>query len=1704
MYVDQLFEAQVEQTPDAIALVQGDQHLTYGELNRRANQLAHYLLSLGVSRGSLVGLSMDRSFEIFTGLLAILKARGAYVPLDPAYPQPRLRYMIEDSRVPLVLTKRRFQVRLADCPVQTVCVDEEWEAIGQHAQSNLSSTFCGEEIAYVIYTSGSTGKPKGVAVPHRGVMNHTTDSREFYHLRAIDRVLQFSSLSFDASVEELFPSWASGAAVVLWPPDTPVADLAGFTHLLQKQALTVLNLPTAYWHAWVEQLGTPGMLPADPLRLVIVAGEIMLPEKLARWQTFVPATIHLANTYGPTETTIISTFYQLDESQKRTSSTEPVPIGHPIANTFIYLLDEHSQMVPAGEVGEIYIGGAGVAHGYLSRPDLTAEKFVPDPFTGQTGARLYRTGDYGRYRADGLLECIGRIDQQVKVRGYRIELGEIEAVIRQHPGVQDAVVLAREDPAGEKRLVAYAVSRPGQTLTRDDVRRYVRDQLPEYMVPSIFVSIEALPLTPNGKVDRRALPEPEWGKLQHESAFIAPRTAIEEVVAGIWAEVLGLERVGVYDNFFELGGHSLLGIRIISRVRQAFQREIPTHAFFSSPCVAELARLIEEAGEQRNPPPPPIRPVSRDRELPLSFSQERVWFFHQMYSNNLSYQTQTIYRFTGALDVAAFVQSVNELVRRHEILRTTFISRDERPVQVIHQARPVWLPLIDLQALSAHERAKEQQQLIHEASRRSFDPGRLPLIQWTLVRLDAREHVLIFVEHHLVHDGWSSSVLLKELLTLYRAFSAGEPSPLADPPIQFADFACWQREWMQGEVAESLLAHWKERLAGPLPALKLPTDRPRPPVQSFRGSLQKRLLPTELSASLRALCRQEGVTLFMGMLAAFFVLLYRYSGQKDLCVGSGVANRRWRETEDLVGMIVNNVVLRADLSGDPTFRQLLHQVRNITLDAYTYEDLPFDLLVKALQPERDLSRNPLFQVMFSFHDSAKPDLDLPGLTIDIDDGAGNGSAKFDLNVIVMPEVWRSSELYANGEDKAILMLWEYNTDLFDEATITRIIDHYQLLLTGIVAHPAWKLSNLPYLLEEEQRQLLREWNHSESASLDERGVIQLFEAQVQRAPDAIALVSQDEHLTYDQLNRSANRLAHLLSQRGVGPEVPVGLVLPRCTEAVVALLAILKAGGLYVPLDPHLPPARLAGLAQQANVAAFLTRSCWLEALPGTPDQRLALDTLAPALQAQSEQNPASHSHPEQLAYLMFTSGSTGTPKGVGIPHRGIVRLVTDSSFLSLTSHDTLLLLAPLGFDASTFELWASLLHGARLVIGPPALPSLADLAALLAREQISTLWLTAGLFQQMVEQHLPALRQVRSLLAGGDVLPVPAVLSLLRTLPGCRLINGYGPTENTTFSCCCLLDSPDLIGPSVPIGRPIAHTQVFLLDEARQPVPLGAPGELYLGGAGLARGYLSHPDQTALAFVPDHLSGTAGARLYRTGDRARYRADGRLEFLGRLDRQVKIRGYRIEPGEVEAVLRQHPGVREVVVLAHGESAADKRLVAYLVGEAPTDQVRRFLQSKLPDPLIPSLLVRLDALPLTPNGKLDRQALPAPDTLEPEKNRAIVEPRSPIEEDLRAIWIDVLKLKHIGIYDNFFEIGGHSLLAIQVISRIRRTFQVELPLHTLFESPTIADLALEIVQRMAEQVDGDLLAESLAALEQISEAEAATFLATGQFDQENV
>jgi len=1636
-----LFERWADRTPEALAIVHGDERLTYAELDRRANRLAHRLRRLGVGPESVVAILLERSADLVVAALGTLKAGGAWLPIDPAHPAERVLYILRDSGAAVLLTDAELpgaplppdrillcRVRCAhqDSPrcAQRTLLDEE------SSERPAPPATDPDLLAYVIYTSGSTGAPKGTELRHGGLSSLVAWHLRTYGLGPGDRSPLLAGPGFDASVWEMWPPLAAGAAILVPPREVVLSPPALLGWFAERQ-ITVAFLPTPLAEAVLAEPMPDGLV----LRTLLTGGD-RLHRRPAPGLPF-----EFVNHYGPTESTVVAT-----AGIVKATGSKPPDIGSEIANTRVHLLDRGLRPVPLGVPGELCLAGEGLARGYRGRPDLTAERFVPAP----DGLRIYRTGDLARRLPDGRLEFLGRIDQQVKIRGFRIELGEIESALAALPGVAVAAALVRED-----RLTAYLVA---PTIETEDLRAALARRLPEPMIPTAWVLLDEMPLTPNGKVDRRALeriapPEPETPAATLQSP-------LEELVAGLFSEALGIKgTVGPDDDFFHLGGHSLLAVQLVSRARQAFGVDLDVRAVFERPTVAGLAGRIEAAVRGGGSAPPPLLPEPRSEESPLSFAQQRLWFLDRLDGGTALYNVPVVFRIRGAgLNVPVLAGALDEVVRRHEALRSVFReAADGEPAQIVQPFVPRGLPVIDLTGLPEAEAGRIES----EIAELPFDLARGPLLRALLLRLGAEEHHLMVSTHHIASDGWSVGVLAREISSVY------QDHPLPPLPIQYADYAVWQRRWLAGPVLAAELAGWRERLAGLPAALELPTDRPRPAVQSFRGTVRRAAVDPEVGAGLAALSRRQGATFFMTAMVAFQALLHRWTGQEDFAVGTPVAGRGQRETEGLIGFFVNTLALRASLAGDPGFGELLARVRAAALDVYAHPDLPFEQLVAELAPERDLSRTPIFQVLMSLQEAPPRGLELgPGFSAPLAE-VRTATSKFDLSL----------ELCREGDGLTASV--EYATDLFDAATAGRFLGHLRTLLAGIVATPEAPLSELPLMTEEERRQLAA-WDTEGQPVHPEGGLLHgLFEAQAARTPEAPALVWNGEILTYAELEARSARLARRLRRLGVGPEISVGICLPRTPGLVVALMAVLRAGGFYVPLDPVYPAERLAYLLEDSGCGLVLTDRTVEEALPPTSARLLRLDDPS------EEDNDAEPSTvlPGNLAYLIYTSGSTGRPKAVAIEHHSAVLLAHWArEVFSREDFAGMLASTSITFDMSVFEIFVTLAWGGTLILVDNAL-ALATLGELPPGIEVRLLDTVPSAAAELLRMDgLPA--SVRTINLGGEAVPRSLADRLYQRPETERVFNLYGPSEDTTFSTISWIERDS---DRVLVGRPVDGTRAWVLDRGLRLAPIGVPGELYLAGGGLSRGYLGRPELTAERFLPDPFGGP-GERMYRTGDLVRRRPDGELDYLGRLDHQVKIRGFRVEIGEVEAALAACPGVGEAVVMAREDTPGDLRLAAYLVasGELPgPGELRRLLRRTLPEFMVPSAFVPLPAFPRTPNGKIDRRALPVPAGERREEGDSFLAPRTPIERQIADIWREVLGIDLIGVRDNFWDLGGHSLLATKVLARVNGEFGLNLPLQSLFLAPTLGELTEAVGQVFLTACDGNVLAE----LDALSEEE---------------
>lgn len=1650
----QHFEYVVHQHPHRLAVRMRNNSMTYNDLNELANRIARAILQKRGRGSEPIAILIGQDVKAIAALLGISKAGKFYIPLDPSFPRERNSYMVNDTQAALIITNHR-NAELAEqlsCDSSVIIDVDDIRENAPCGDLNLSVSL--DDLFAVVYTSGSTGEPRGVRLTHRQRTHDTMLHSYMAGICASDRLSLLQPAGAVAAEIQLFRALYKGAGLFLY--DVRADGIHRLGNWLRDEQITVFHTTPAVFRQLSDLISDRNWLSS--LRLIHLSGAPITKADFGAYKEKYLANCKLAFHMGSTEGGAICTAIV---NQEFSFPETGAPVGYPYPTKAIVLLDDEWRQVGIGGIGEIAVKSRYLAEGYWRNPDLTAAKFIPDPDGGND--RVYLTGDLGRMLPDGFLLHFGRKDFMVKIRGNRVELGEIEKALLVHPQVKDAAVQIW-DRGGDTTLAAYVVPKTGSTPTVSTLREFLAVKLPDYMIPSAFTFLDSLPLT-NGKVDRKSLPKPDDARPELTTRYAAPRNEVEKSLVQIWEGVLDVRAIGIHDNFFELGGHSLAAMRVVAEVVKRFQLETPLQFLLQSPTVAEMAVVIAQAQQRKegvntadfvlaSSP----KPLSRNQPLDLSFAQQRLWFLNQLDADSPVYNEPKTLRVRGPLNFASLDKAFQALVARHEVLRTTYRLVDGMPTQVIHAQIRVELVKVDLSGLPITEQEKELQRCLTEKTHRPFKLQKELPVRGVLIRLGKNEHIFLLVTHHIASDGWSSVILLRELAMLYGAFCQGKPSPLKNLPIHYADYAVWQKQWLQGEVLERQLSYWKKQLQG-ITSLQLPTDRPRPSVLRHNGNTLRFTLSQKLTRELKASSREEGVTLFMTLLAAFQTLLHRYAGQVDISVGVPTAGRSRREMEELVGVFINTLVLRSNLSGNPTFRKLLAQVKRNAIDAYSHQDLPFEKIVRELQLERDLNRNPLFQVMFQLRNYPKGAFSFAELTVE-EYEFESGIAKFDLSVGLREE--------NEGLSGAI----EYNTELFDRGTIERMVGHYQTMLEGIVADPNQKLSDLPLITEPEKHQLLIEWNDTQTDYPKDKCIHELFEQQVEKTPDAVAVVFEDKRLTYRELNQRSNQLAHYLKKRGVGPEVLVGISLEPSIDLVVGLLAILKAGGAYVPLDPNYPMERLAFMLKDASANLLLTEQKMLGCLPKTGGLTLCLDQEQESIATQSNENPGHRGQCQDLAYVIYTSGSTGIPKGVMIPHRALVNnICAVAEHFAMSSADRRSQFASPSFDVFAAELFTPLSVGACVVLGPKTwFASISEFSRFVRDYSVTVVSLPTAFWHEWV-----------TLLASSEAL-IPSTLRLVivgteeasaehyklwkglgKNRP--RWCNAYGPTEATITTT--IFDDPcdDAEFQTVPIGRPIGNTQVYLLDAYLNPVPIGVAGELFIGGSGLARGYLNRPDLTAEKFIANPFINGTDQRLYRTGDIGRYREDGTIEFLGRIDDQVKIRGFRIELGEVEAVIGQHPAVDAVAVLVREYQPGNRQLVAYVGSKQQglaAEHLRSFARQTLPGYMVPVTFVMMRQLPLNPNGKVDRNFLASMLPRDSKTSGNKIGPRNPIEQALVMIWADVLGLKEIGVHDDFFDLGGHSIIAIRLVNRIRQRFSLELPVRLLFELRTIEQMALEL------------------------------------------
>ena len=1651
--IHQLVERWAETTPDNTAVVFEDSLFNYKDLNDKANQIAHYLIDKGVKPDSIVAVCMEKSTDLMAVVLGVLKAGGAYLPIDPTYPQERIDYMIKDSNVKHIISETVNKDLFGIKDISILYLDAE-ETLNRYSNANPNFNVDESNLAYMIYTSGTTGKAKGTMIRHASLVNaYFAWEMDYKLLSEVRNHLQMASFSFDVFTGDWTRALCSGGKLVLVKRET-LLDAETLYYIMKKEKVDIAEFVPAVLRNLIYYLNDK-KLNLKFFKTLIAGSDVWYAKEYKEIKKLCGDKTRLINSFGLTEATIDTTFFEADNLS--IPDERLVPIGKPFANMPVYILDEYLNPVPVGVRGELFVAGIGIARGYFNRPDLTAEKFLPNPYSNLKGERMYSTGDVARYLPNGDIEFLGRKDHQIKLRGQRIELGEIETAIGKFNNIKDVAVIAREDKPGDKNLVAYLILNPNSEIDTNEMRKYLFNQIPEYMIPSAFVILDELPLTPNGKVDRKSLPKPDDSLFSEVVAvdYVAPRNPVEEVVAKIWSSVLNIEVIGIYNNFFLLGGHSLLATQVISRIKKQLEVEIPLRTIFETPTVAALSKAIEKCKlEQKGISIPKLKIIPRSGNLPLSFAQQRLWFLEQLEPNTPFYNIPENYKINGELNIDALEKAINKVIERHETLRSSFHSNNGVPIVKIEDKINFKLEIKDLSKLDVDEKENKINEIIKDENKKAIPLNKAPLFNLSLLKTGNEEYFIVLVIHHIISDDWSTKVLMQEISILYDSYVRDIPVTLNELSIQYVDYAAWQKEYLSGKVLDMQVEYWKNQLSDIPPVLQLPTDRPRPAVQTFNGRYKSFELPESTAELMNKFAREESVTSFMILLAGFYSLLSRYSGQKDICVGTPVANRTQDEVENLIGFFVNTLVLRGNLSGKPTFREFLKRVRETSLEAYAHQDLPFEQVVEIVQPERTLSHSPLFQVMFTLQNTPSRERELnSGITLSTVEAHSNTS-KFDLTLFMV------------GEGKHFGGAFEYNTDLFEDETIERMILHFEDLLKNLLSNPEIPIEKIPLIDNNEQLRILDKINSAKDIPRLKKFIPNRFNEVSLAFPNNIAVVCDGRDFTYQQLNIDSNKLANYLLGKGINSESVVGIYLKRSYQAIVSLLGVLKAGAAYLPLEPNYPIERLEYMIIDSGTKLLLTEDTTDNSIAIKGIAKNNLSVLWSEIEKEDSSMPKIKIDSDNLSYIIYTSGSTGKPKGTLITHKGL------NNYLSWALHKYPLekgigsvVHSTLAFDATVTAVYPALLSGKtlHLVTVKNEIDGLKNI--LINNDKFSLVKITPAHLDVLSNLIKPeeAKDITHSFVIGGENLTAKQIQYWQKYAPDTLMFNEYGPTENVV-GCIVYEASKYQDNGSVPIGKIIPGTEAYVLDTEMNIVPQGIPGELYLGGIALARGYKNRSDLTAEKFVPNPFSTKEGERLYKTGDLVKLRNDDEFEFLGRIDDQVKVRGYRIELGEIEETLRKLDQIKEAAVIAKGNDANDKQIIAFVTlqkNELSKD-IKKILSNSLPDYMIPSLIKVIDKIPLTSNGKVDKKKLP---DIKVERENAVkvyIPPKNDKEEKLIAIWQDILKVEKIGIKDNFFELGGHSLLVTQLIARVRDILDFELPVKTIFEKPTVEELAKEL------------------------------------------
>lgn len=1659
----ELFEAQVERTPDAIALVFEDNHVTYNQLNASSNQMAWHLRKNGTGQENRVALCLPRSIDAVIGLLGILKTGASYVPMDPESPGNRKAFILQETQIQCLLTREAELDQFQDISSKVVCLDRDREELEKQSIENLAVHLTAGNLAYIMYTSGSTGRPKGVLGHHQGVLNYYQYLHEAYDVGSGDVVLQIAPLTFDASLRDLVSPLTVGAKVVLLDQKQGQDPVIMLCKIREHRVTCLLSLSPSRLNSLVEAR-LEHEAHADSVRLVLLSGEALYRSLAQRTQFLFGNHVSLVNQYGPTECTMTSTYCLITE---QVSEQEVISIGSPITQYQVYLLDPDLNPTSSQAGGEIYLSGPGLTWGYLGYPDMTANQFRPNHLHGAPGSRMYKTGDLAKYEADGCLYFHGRVDRQVKINGVRIELGEIESVLMRCHAIAKCAVIARDakrnlvayegGSAGsdsahhQMRLIAYMMCR--EEISHSELRNFIKTYLPSYMIPHEYIQLDRLPLNPNGKVDIKALPEPESVRPQLNQPFVSPRNDMEARVAEIIREVLGFDRVGIHDDFFELGGDSLLAMQTVNRLRRNMKVGLSVRDFFDSRTAANLVACIEQIEPRETPSIPSTEERTVHDRYPLSVAEQGIWFLWKLTPDNPYYIARGIIKLQGELDLKIFRDAWIALLERHDMMRVRFGEQDGSPFQTFHDQLNFELPVTDLSHLSGKEGYSAIQLKAEEEARRPFNLTQESPLRPRLFRMSAQEHALLLVMHEIIIDIWSIRVLLRDLLGLYKGFLQGKSAPLTPLKLNFSDYIQWEQQHITPDRLTNQEAYWKNELSGELPVLNLPFDRPRRQSPNYRNQSRCVLLDAGLSRDIKSLARKERVTLFVTLLTAFDLLLHAYCGQDDLIVGAPFANRNREEAEEITGFCLNMLPLRIDLSGDLPFTALLGRVNRKVTGAITNADYPFMWMLNFSKIPRDPQVTPIFQVMFNMLNYSDLHFKDAGLEIGYT-VLQTAAPKYDLS------------LYAQESEGQIYLQFSYSPNLFDHVTVDRMLGAYTVLLRKIVEHPEWPVAKLDVMSEREQQMVLREWNQTHQDFTSNSCLHELFEEQAGITPDRVALIYEEQHISYAELNARANQLAHFLRRHGIGPEMPVALCLNRSIEMMVAILGTLKSGGAYVALDPEYPLLRLNDILNDTNPKILILEKT-LDRFTGYSGKKVFLHEDRHWITGEDSTDLPCLTTTDNLLHIVYTSASTGKPKGTFITIGSALNRI----FWMWNAHpfrpeDVAVLQKSYALVASTWECFGGLLAGIPTVI--LAYWDVLDRQILwkkLTENNVSYFLASPTLLEGILEQGKAkpdGWKTLRLATSGAEPMHATTALKWGETFPHVPLYNLYGSTECSSNVTAYHTQSFLSESVRVPIGRPLPNIQVYVLDRNLRVVPIGVVGELCVSGFCLARGYANFPLLTADRFIPHPYSNLPGDRLFSTGDLARYRSDGVLEIVGRQDHQVKLRGFRIDLADIESALGRHIQVKHCAVSVWEEDSERKQLVAYIVTDEPfaATEMRQFLQARLPDYMIPSTFIPLTALPQTPNGKVDRRSLPVPDPNRMNLLNVLVKPRSQTENQLARIWEDILCIHPVGITDNFFELGGNSLEAMRVVARIHSQLEKELPLVKVFQSPTIQELAV--------------------------------------------